>query len=83
MKMLTAKDSEKRFNMQLMEKIDLTLLPEDARRELIDFYEFLLEKYGTRKKKDSIKDIEETLLINKVQIDTRNWKFSREEVYEE
>ncbi|MEO2068333.1 MAG: hypothetical protein ABGX27_02330 [Desulfurobacteriaceae bacterium] len=69
-----------------MEKIDLTLLPEDARRELIDFYEFLLEKYGSkyssRKGKNNIEDIKEILLIDKVQIDTRNWKFSREEIYE-
>ena len=69
--------------MQLMERIDLSLLPEEARRELIDFYEFLLEKYGTKKRKGNIEDIEETLLINKIQIDTRNWKFNREEVYGE
>ena len=68
--------------MELMEKIDLTLLPENARRELIDFYEFLLEKYGSRKEKNNIENIEETLLINKVQIDTKNWEFSREEIYE-
>jgi len=30
--------------MRLTERIDLTLLPEDARRELIDFYEFLHKK---------------------------------------
>jgi phosphoribosylformylglycinamidine (FGAM) synthase PurS component len=65
-----------------MEKIDLTLLPGEARRELIDFYEFLLEKYGSRKEKNDMEDIKETLLINKVQIDTKNWKFSREEIYE-
>jgi len=68
--------------MQLMEKIDLTLLPGEARRELIDFYEFLLEKYGSGKEKNNMEDIKETLLINKVQIDTKNWKFSREEIYE-
>ena len=68
--------------MQLMEKIDLTLLPGEARRELIDFYEFLLEKYGSGKEKNDMEDIKETLLINKVQIDTKNWKFSREEIYE-
>jgi len=68
--------------MQLKEKIDVTLLPENARRGLIDFYEFLLEKYGSRKEKNNTEDIEETFLINKVQIDTKNWKFSREEIYE-
>ena len=26
--------------------IDLNLLPEEAQRELLDFYEFLVEKYG-------------------------------------
>jgi len=37
--------------MRLTERIDLTLLPEDARRELIDFYEFLLMKYKVGKEK--------------------------------
>ncbi len=37
--------------MKLMEKIDLTLLPEEAKRELIDFYNFLLQKYKVKDNK--------------------------------
>ncbi len=29
--------------MQIIKEIDFSILPEEARRELIDFYEFLLE----------------------------------------
>ena len=37
--------------MQLKEKIDLTLLPKEAQKELIDFYEFLLQKYRLKERK--------------------------------
>ncbi|WP_456371154.1 DUF2281 domain-containing protein [Thermodesulfatator atlanticus] len=33
-----------------LKRIDLELLPEEARKELLDFYEFLVEKYGIVKK---------------------------------
>jgi len=35
---------------QTVEKIDLELLPEEARKKLLDFYEFLLNKYSINKK---------------------------------
>lgn len=35
---------------QFQDSIDLTLLPEHARMELLDFYEFLSAKYGTSSK---------------------------------
>jgi len=28
------------------QKIDIDILPEEARKELIDFYEYLMNKYG-------------------------------------
>ena len=34
----------------MTKEIDLEKLPEEARKELLDFYEFLLEKYGKKKK---------------------------------
>ncbi len=34
----------------MMQTINLNELPEEARRELLDFYEFLLQKYKKRKK---------------------------------
>jgi len=30
------------------EDIDLTILPDNARRELLDFYEFLIKRYGKK-----------------------------------
>ena len=35
---------------QKIERIDLELLPEEARRKLVDFYEFLLNKYSINRK---------------------------------
>ncbi len=32
--------------------IDLEVLPDDAKRELIDFYEYLVRKYGKKKRVD-------------------------------
>ncbi len=40
---------------QTVEKIDLELLPEEARKELIDFYESLVEKYGIIKQEKQSK----------------------------
>ncbi len=34
----------------MIKEIDLEKLPEEARKELLDFYEFLLEKYGKKRK---------------------------------
>ena len=71
------------IKMKSIREIDLTLLPENAKKELIDFYEFLLKKYGSKEKKDTEDvNIEKFFLINEIQIDTRKWKFSREEIYE-
>jgi len=44
--------------MELIEKIDLFLLPEEGRKELINFYEFLLKKYGITKKETPLKENE-------------------------
>jgi len=33
-------------------EIDISKLPKEARRELIDFYQFLINKYGTKTKKE-------------------------------
>ena len=62
-----------------MEKIDMELLPKEAKKELIDFYKALLRKY--RAKKRSIEDLEKEILADQIQIDTKDWKFNREEIY--
>jgi hypothetical protein len=40
---------EKKMN-KTSEEIDLTILPDSARRELLDFYEFLIRRYGKKGK---------------------------------
>lgn len=48
-------------------EIDLTILPEKARRELLDFYHFLVSKYGTVKDKKKARF--EKLISNPVKVD--------------
>ncbi|WP_456400386.1 DUF2281 domain-containing protein [Persephonella sp.] len=58
-----------------MSIINLDKLPEEARKELLDFYEFLLQKYTKRKIKKKIEEI----IPRKVK--TFN-PIKREEIYE-
>jgi|Deesub1362A_J573_1020465.scaffolds.fasta_scaffold85420_1 hypothetical protein len=46
--------------MGTTEQLDLGILPEEAKKEIKDFYEFLLTKYGIKvreKNKEEIKSI--------------------------
>jgi hypothetical protein len=43
------------------QKIDLSILSEDAKRELIDFYCFLVDKYGRKTKVRKTKKFEKTV----------------------
>jgi len=45
----------------------------------MDFYEFLLKKYGLKRREN---DIEQEILADQIQIDTRGWKLNREETHE-
>ncbi len=36
------------------DKIDLSLLPENARREVFDFYQFVVQRYGRIRKKSGL-----------------------------
>jgi len=46
-----------------LKQLDLEKLPEEARKEIIDFYEFLLSRYSYKKRKDRSKiDFYEFLL---------------------
>ena len=68
--------------MQLIEeKIDLSLLPEEARRELIDFYEFLLEKYVKGKKNMEKESFFRTIKKHSFNLPF-NYNFEREEIHE-
>jgi len=40
-----------------MQTINLNELPEEAQKELLDFYEFLLQKYKKRKRKKGIEEV--------------------------
>ena len=60
----------------MLKEIDLERLPEEARKELLDFYEFLLEKYS-KKKKNKLNI--EKLLPKKVKFFN---PLNREDIYE-
>ncbi len=47
----------KNLEVRKMQTINLDELPEEARKELLDFYEFLLQKYKKRKAKKKIEEI--------------------------
>ncbi|MBI5323838.1 MAG: hypothetical protein HZB41_00905 [Ignavibacteriae bacterium] len=58
--------------------IDLTMLPESAKQQVMDFYNFLSSKYNKKERKKKKNDILEQLLPKKV----RNFKpLTREEIY--
>ena len=38
--------------MAQLREIDIGILPEEVKRELLDFYEYLANKYGKKKLKD-------------------------------
>ncbi|GAB6072725.1 hypothetical protein JCM14244_11020 [Venenivibrio stagnispumantis] len=58
-----------------MQTINLNELPEEAQKELLDFYEFLLQKYKKKKTKKKIEEI----IPRKVKEFT---PIKREEIYE-
>jgi len=67
--------------MQTREReIDLEVLPEEARKELIDFYEYLISKYKRRAKRAE-KRLKE-ILSNPIGVLPDNYKFNREEAHE-
>ncbi len=62
-----------------MEMLDVSLLSEQAKQELMDFYHFLLERYGTQPR--SRKRLPETFYDP---VKTRAYqRFDREEIYNE
>jgi hypothetical protein len=64
------------------QKNDVDILPEEAKKELIDFYELLIKKYKQKISYKTVKDVEKEILADQIQIDTKKWKFRREEIYE-
>jgi len=64
------------------QKIDLEALPEEARKELMDFYESLIKKYKRKTNHKTVEDVEKEILADQIQIDTKKWKFEREQIHE-
>lgn len=58
--------------------IDLSELPETARQELIDFYQFLKQKYKIL----STEHIDIDSFCDKFQLDLKDFTFNREELHE-
>ncbi len=57
--------------------INLEVLPEDAQRELIDFYEYLVKKYGKRE------SLELTDIYKKYSVELpEGYRFDRNEAHE-
>jgi len=61
-------------------KIDIDILTEEIQKELIDFYEFLIKKYATKKVKDK-KSFFESVKLHSFKL-PEGYKFNREELYE-
>ncbi|MEW6087989.1 MAG: hypothetical protein AB1498_06745 [bacterium] len=59
--------------------IDLLILKEEARKELFDFYEFLIKKYGVKKVAEG--DKFEKIISNPLKVDKIIIP-AREELYE-
>ena len=66
--------------------IDIQLLPQKAQNELLDFYQFLLDRYvNGKKKRNSPRKISSKgidLFFDKYNIDLNNYTFNRDELYE-
>ena len=62
-------------------EIYLDCLPEEARKELMDFYEFLLHKYQ-HKALEQKKELLKALLQSPTGVLPENYRFNREEAYE-
>ena len=66
--------------------IDIHILPQKAQNELIDFYQFLVERYASGKKKRTLKsdstDKQVSTFFDQYNIDLTDFKFNRSELYE-
>ena len=66
--------------------IDIQILPIKAQNELIDFYQFLVQRYasGKRKKHTSINSTSKQMnaFFDQYHIDLTGFKFKRDELYE-
>ena len=59
-------------------QLDLEILPEEARKELLDFYKSILKKYKVKIK--FVDDVDK--FFDKYSLDLSLFKFNREEIHE-
>ena len=66
--------------------IDIHILPQKAQNELIDFYQFLVERYssGKRKRQSSTNDTAKQVsnFFDQYDIDLSDFNFNRNELYD-
>jgi len=65
--------------------LDLSVLPRKAQDELLDFYQFLVERYGIKGRKSiSSKKVQVNIdaFFDKYNIDLKGFTFNRDEIYE-
>ncbi len=74
------------MNQDIFKMIDIHILPESAQNELIDFYNFLVERYGKISKKNSSRTKLTGKQINaffdQYNLDLTNFKLDRNSIYE-
>lgn len=66
--------------------IDIHILPQKAQNELIDFYQFLVERYASRKRKKQTTASATSKQVNsffdQYSIDLSDFNFNRSELYD-
>jgi len=66
--------------------IDIHILPQKAQNELIDFYQFLVQRYASGKRKKHTHNFNNQKKISsffdQYSIDLTGFKFNRDELYE-
>ncbi len=66
--------------MAKLKEIDMDILPEEVKKELMDFYEYLVNKYTKKRLKDK-KAFFESVKTHLFKL-PEDYKFNREELHE-
>ncbi|HAH24673.1 MAG TPA: hypothetical protein DCL77_13130 [Prolixibacteraceae bacterium] len=68
-----------------MTMIDIQILPKKAQNELIDYYQFLVERYvgkEVKSKKKTNKQSQVNSFFDQFAINMKKYNFNRDEIYE-
>jgi hypothetical protein len=66
--------------MSKIKEINMDILPEEVKKQLLDFYEYLANKYGKKKLKDK-KVFFESVKLHSFKL-PEDYKLNREELHE-